>query len=510
MQKLNSICEIITACKKKNIENAPIPVHLDSSEVQQISSTIAEISFHQPFLAMIIASSAYNFVPHNNQSYSFLDQYGCALFNAKANADAYVLWNAASQVTPYVSEIELKEQKDIVTARMKSRQLSRNTYDFTNVAKLNETSYSFVHLRNNMKHALRWIGTDDKIADDVVKPLSSFVKVTRQSSLTSLSIPHPYHAFNPSMIPHPDHADKFLINLRAGNYSMTSENRYVFPVGHKGVDTINFLGSIDCGFVGSDIGKSAQLKVPCMPYKNDSISGLEDVRLVYDSDNKQCYITFTSLEMTPERRPSVGIATLDLQKGKVGTPLFLEGLEKGRIEKNWIPFTFNGQVYAIYDLNPIVVVKPDMKTGKCPVVSLDACMRGNSWRGSAPLVPLTKELIRMLPGAEQKSERGDLWYVTIVHISNFPKYCHKFIALRLRPSLHSTLRPFSIQIRYESPVFFFEKFDIEFTCGMAVTPDNKEFVLPYAKRDEFCCYVRFTTQSLLEKQMTAIESPDLV
>ena len=112
----------------------------------------------------------------------------------------------------------------------------------------------------------------------------------------------------------------------------------------------------------------------------------------------------------------------------------------------------------------------------------------------------------MLPQGKEQNKIGDVWYFCIVHMSNWPKYAHQFIVMRLRPCHEPNYRPFFMEVLYESKPFVFKDHSIEFSCGLAFTPNYEEIILPYSKMDEFCFCVQFKTKSLFEKGFQRILS----
>jgi hypothetical protein len=377
---------------------------------------------------------------------------------------------------------------------------------------------NMAHIRHNMNFALGKLKCGPVLRDakDQLQTADRLFVVTHRRGWTSSSIPHRFHAFNPSIITHPTDSSKFLVNLRAGNYFMNDQHRYEFPPGMSGITTINFLGSIDHGFKGSDFGETKQIKSPPMPHPYPHIAGLEDIRLIWEPHSKRLYGSFTSLEVTREHRPQVCLMQLDYRKGRVvGNPVHLHGFENDKSQKNWIGFADAGRLYFIYSLQPITVLQANPKTGDVRVVSVDASPAINEWRGSSPLIDLSDDLVAMLPFAkpypvevrEADRRRGVRWFLALVHVSHFPKYHHQFIIMRLTHTHQSDFRPFSMAITHQSPPFVFERHDVEFSCGAAFSPDHSELVVPYSKRDNDCTCIRIQTTSILQQNMFPI--PDI-
>lgn len=372
------------------------------------------------------------------------------------------------------------------------------------------------HIRNNMCFALQKLKCGPVVKSGPgAEPLATVDKlfqVLHRGGWTSRSIPLRFHAFNPSIITHPTDPNKFLVNLRAGNYFMNQNHKYEFPPGMSGITTLNFLGSIAADFRGSEFGDTRQIKAPPMPNPYPEISGLEDIRLIWEPQSRKLYASFTSLEVTPEHRPQVCLMQLDHRKGRIiGSPVRLHGFDSDKTQKNWIGFADGGKLFFIHSLQPITVVQANPKTGEVRIVSVDATPVLNEWRGSSPLVELSGDLLEMLPHLNadsnqraQDRKRGVRWFIALVHISHFPRYHHQFIVVRKTPTVNSEFRPFSMAVTHQSPPFVFESHDVEFSCGMAFTPDHSEIVVPYSKRDNQCTCIRIDTSSLLAKRMQPI------
>jgi hypothetical protein len=388
----------------------------------------------------------------------------------------------------------------------------KNTTDIaptTTVAKGCD-SQNLALIRTNMNYALQKMVPPAVQSTDLLT-LEQIYKVHHVDHFSSYSIVRPWHAFNPSIVPSPhDPQHEFTVVLRTAAYSMTPQHKYTYPPGHSGILTKNMLVTIPVGFKGTDAGKSTLIRAPVPPHPNPAIAGEEDMRIVEGSakPDDTMLVTFTSLEQTPRPMPQVCIATLDLKKARLTNPVRLFGIDAAdRAQKNWQCFMYEGVPHAVYAQQPITVVRIDRETGECKIVSIDACPVINSWRGSSPLIRLPEKLRLLLPDIDRRHRDGDLWFASLLHVSNFPRYHHLFEILRLRPSPWSSFRPFSMQLMYLAPSFVFKTHDVEFSCGFAFTPDASEIVLPFAQRDEFCHLARISSDSWCSK-FVAVPSPD--
>lgn len=356
---------------------------------------------------------------------------------------------------------------------------------------------------------------------------------------TPRQLPSKYHIFNPSMIVHPTETGKFLLNLRCGNYHMNMEKlgkENVYEYEGK-VHTLNCLVTIDAHWKGDDFTPlhhvSKMIKEEIVPYPHN-IAGCEDIRLIWNAEKKVMYATFTSLEQDASRMPSLCMTTLDWKKGRFSSPVIrMQGPVANRVEKNWVGFVHEGRLFFIYKFSPITIIEAHPTTGETRIVSLDAAPF-NEWRGSSTPVELNphSNLMDMLrkkmilgndnDGKEPKDSKelkeskeshellqqhqNDRYMLLIVHMSAFPRYSHKFIVVRLR-KLYDANRPFTMQVVAQGETFVFQGHDVEFTCGMQLTPDGKELVLPYARRDEYAFCERYCAESIINS-LQAVTSPD--
>jgi hypothetical protein len=361
------------------------------------------------------------------------------------------------------------------------------------------------HVRHNMgfplaKPQMR-CGT---IPSDQLSKVDQLFELVHRTPWTSSSIPAKYHAFNPSIMQHPSDPNKFLVNLRAGNYIMNEDHTYT---GHNNqIKTQNYIGSIDHDFMGSDFGDTKQLKAPPMPHPYPHIEGMEDLRLLWEPQSRKVYASFTSLEMTPEHKPQVCLVQIDVRRGRVlGNHVRLHGYQSELPQKNWMGFAHDGRLFFIYSFQPLTVLQANPKTGEVRVVSVDACPVVNDWRGSSTLVDLPDSVATQLPMSlqsvdlEAEKRLGIRRFMALVHVSRFPRYHHQIIMMKLTPTPHSDFRPFTMTVTHQTPPFVFESHNVEFSCGAAFTPDYQQVVIPYSKRDQNCTAIRITTPSIIKR-----------
>lgn len=115
------------------------------------------------------------------------------------------------------------------------------------------------------------------------------------------------------------------------------------------------------------------------------ILGLEDLRLFSEK-----YFICTSLEYNEHRYPRICFGEINLETGVVSKilPLSIPGGNPKQVEKNWLPFIRDDEIYFIYSFNPFTCYKLNKETGECTLVKrLSMPQNMDGIRGSAPPIP---------------------------------------------------------------------------------------------------------------------------
>lgn len=132
-------------------------------------------------------------------------------------------------------------------------------------------------------------------------------------------------------------------------------------------------------------------------------SQAEDAR-VFSCDG-QIYILYNdNLEVENpiwNHRRDMYLAKITIKGKRVSLeePLKLFHVDKyqsAKIQKNWVPFDWHGQMLLAYSLNPHEILYPDLNDGKCSQLCLtqDACeWRWGNWRGGTPAVLVDGEYL---------------------------------------------------------------------------------------------------------------------
>lgn len=529
--------------------------YLAPNKLDQIAKALQEGAIETPYLERMIAMRTQPYVPPDSRAFNFWIYHGCVSLRCspphRASAAVafarmvavepppenwnYLNWQPALSTASQLNKLR-EEKQDAVPAphagvgvfqplraapiRHKKAQNNNSLFPWPQA---DQPKLSLA-VQNGRSAAIK-----PRVHDNQVIPLKEWFKDAIQIIKwdTPSEISQPYHIFNPSIIPHPEKPEThFLVNLRLGNYHILR----VFDIESKGeknkydrqdCNTRNLLMELPVDFTGSTFDSKwwKEWTAPPPPFPHP-ISGLEDVRLIWDPNAKKLRATYTSLEMKDhtqgeQKRENLGprlcMLELDYKTAQVkpGTPVVVEPpIDKHSSQKNWATFYMGQHLHAVYGMNPLTVMTIDPSTGESQLAEVNKLTVENDWKGSSPLIRLSAKQIEKLKAASphhsknvMKSEGGDEWFFSIVHVSHFPKYSHAFAVFRARPTTYSSIKPLAMDLIYHSRPFVFQLHDIEFTCGMAITPDEQTVVLPYAVRDETCYCARFPLERLWKEMI---------
>lgn len=205
-------------------------------------------------------------------------------------------------------------------------------------------------------------------------------------ALQPRTLPPFYVPCNPSLVMGDD--DQGLVVLCRGvNYSQQGARNYRVrdPAGGP-FHTANVL--MHCTAPGTPLPLAVvdetRVETPGGPCQAGcSVQGLEDGRLVRVKG--QLAFSCTSLEHTPNHSPRLCWATLDEAGRSVTRVQRLHGHEDDRVQKNWLPWVQDGQVYFVYGYHPFTLLRLDPDTGRVEVVrtTVTSALETAHWRGSA-------------------------------------------------------------------------------------------------------------------------------
>jgi hypothetical protein len=527
MEKLNEISEWVLQCTKENRK-------LDGSQVTVLGKFMSDHVIKYKDVVTLLGLCSCSLVKPNSEHSSFWTPFGCVLLQQRQFMDAYLVWHVAAKAS------ESSKLLQASLSQTEKRSLKRTVmWKADNASLLTEKHKFYLSLRNqmiescfpelNMIHRVRELSLSD------FELLSKMVIISHNAALSCNTVTKPYHIFNPSILRVPNQ-DRLIVNLRCANYEIRETNgRYHYVTPNNKIQTINYLASVDLEFKDQEIREANKLKQSHpMPYPRDSITGLEDIRLFHvDVSQNKLYFTCTSLEIHPQQCPQIALGCIDLKKNEVEHLVHCKGpypVQQCPKEKNWVPFEHQSLFFAIYSFQPLTVVKlpyslnpankdvkdvKDVKDSKetklkmfssheCPIVCIDACPVINEWRGSTNLLELQTEEVQTFLDSD-RIQSNDRFFLTVIHVSNFPKYGHKFVVVRLRPCYGTEDRPFQMQVVAHSSYFVFATYNIEFTCGLTMNQDRSEIILPYSVRDYYCYFCRIRSESLFKKLSTVPE-----
>ncbi len=128
-------------------------------------------------------------------------------------------------------------------------------------------------------------------------------------------------------------------------------------------------------------------------------------------------------------------------------------------QKNWMPFVHNNEIHILYMCDPFVIIKPDLETGDCEIISRRNQKYNMSlYRGGSPGLSF------------------DDGYLFVVHEVFFEgkirKYIHRFLYMNKQ-----------FQISKISQPFFLKDKTIEFVIGLSYDPTGKYLCIGMGYQD---------------------------
>jgi len=211
------------------------------------------------------------------------------------------------------------------------------------------------------------------------------------------------------------------------------------------------------------------------------VRGAEDVRIFWWKKNM--YATCTSLEHTPDNRPKLCLMEFDEKCDEVVKVIRLHGHDDHAVQKNWLPFVQNDELYFIYGYNPKLTILKYIGEGRVQVhleKDIFSEIETSGYRGSSGPVKLPQE-------------QGWLLSIHECHdVNEGRRYMHRFVWL-----------DHDFSLKYLSNLFYFiyDK-GVEINLSMALSTDEKRLYCAIGKEDSeaFVCeydlehVLDFTTQ----------------
>ena len=244
------------------------------------------------------------------------------------------------------------------------------------------------------------------------------------------------------------------LNVRYVNYLLTPPGLYIIhdPSGH--LRTENLLVRLSEDRLTRQ--EEHFLKtVTSWPTVDDSIRGLEDIRL-YEFENQMRFIA-TQRQWSPSRQNRMMIGTVDLSGSALTDLVLLEPPHPTSCEKNWIPLAYKGQEHFIYQWFPYQVGV--LENGRLKIV-IERVMPNlfQRIRGSTTFLEDGEERIGVVHYSEDRAPRH---------------YYHMLVWLN-----KETLLPVA-----RSQPFVFGRLGVEFCIGFEPQGDRLQFWYSQHDRD---------------------------
>jgi tetratricopeptide (TPR) repeat protein len=299
---------------------------------------------------------------------------------------------------------------------------------------------------------LRRKNVPDNIQDQTYYNARFYIKAlpNTEFSVIKPNIESPYKPCNPSLC---IRGSDLIINCRSVNYTQNKARNYKPPEGSDIFHTQNTLMICDT---------SPNLKCKTeKPMINDvrnefvetcKVRGMEDVRIV-NLGNGKLACSCTSLEHTSNNLPHmVWVDFLETKTACIVERIrLITGYENHLIQKNWLPFVVDGEVFFIYGYEPFTILKLDQTNCTVSVHrQFHIPIHAAKWRGSTGPVHI--------PGY------GNLILVhEVCHRDEGRAYMHRFVLL------DETMTSF----KSASDIFFFKHNEgVEMAVGMVYIDGN--------------------------------------
>jgi tetratricopeptide (TPR) repeat protein len=272
--------------------------------------------------------------------------------------------------------------------------------------------------------------------------------------------------YNPSII---NHNNDFYINIRTSNYSMNIINNHLC---YKVYDNDNIVDinnenpvvtkNIICGLNKSkcELQDLRMLNFDDFDlFKfNFTVKGIEDIRLL--SYNNDIYFVGNSREVTNNNSPKMLLGKYSTKENKVENLVVLHNYEDNQCQKNWSPFVHDGKILLFYSFSPLVILEPNLETGKCTLYK----------KGT---MDLNYEFLR--GGSQGFYIKGKLHFITHeVIYENGRIYLHRFVKMNEDLSIDKVSYP-----------FYMKNQGIEYISGAVYDDDKNEVLITWGSDDKF-------------------------
>lgn len=247
----------------------------------------------------------------------------------------------------------------------------------------------------------------------------------------------------------------YTVNCRTVNF-LQKRAEYVVLDEDNCVRTKNILITYDENF--NKLSES-QIYENNLALVSSSVKGLEDMKIFPLNDG--IYFTATTRELHPTTIPKICLGKLEKFKDDyiVNKITSLQGPDPDRIEKNWLPFVVDNELYVVYSYSPLIIYKPNLETGECiPVINKNHNLDMTRFRGSASPISF---------------DDGYLLMIHEVVWQNGRTYIHRFIYLDKNFEIKKISRPFT-----------FKHTGVEFCSSMTLDHSNAKLIMGMGIEDK--------------------------
>ena len=256
------------------------------------------------------------------------------------------------------------------------------------------------------------------------------------------------------------------INYKAENkginlsYSVYKDDKNVCVCNEHPVHTMNILCKLD---KEQNIEQCYNLDIESElkpQYTNFAVKGVEDVRIF--EHNKMLYFVGTCRELIPTQINRMVLGRFNFTTKRVENVVMLHNYEDNACNKNWSPFIYKDKLLILFSFGPLVILEPDLDTGKCTVYkNKPQQFNYNNFRGGSQGFWIDGNLYFIVHFAV--CEDGRTYYHRIVQLDN------------------------DLDIINVSQPFYIEELGIEFVAGGYYDATSKSIKLSWGKKDMHGC-----------------------
>jgi len=244
---------------------------------------------------------------------------------------------------------------------------------------------------------------------------------------------------------------KYLINIRFVNYSINSKGKYLVNDSNNKVITINKYVEMSKDF---EILKEKYFETDIQLYNNQSVLGIEDIRLFLKQDS-ETPVFLSSFQH--KQNINIGYGMYNVNNNMLQINKIQPSFCNNTCEKNWTFFNYKNDTHIIYDWYPIQICKINHETNMLNVIETNSNIPNifKNIRGSTSGVKYNNEYWFLVHMVSYESPR---WYYNM--------FCVFDLNMKL--------------LKY-SPPFKLQEQCIEYVLGLIV--EKKTIILSYSVLD---------------------------